>query len=92
MRKIKEPPPRLDVIRAMQRPPDLTFTVELWHLHDGTWWHEPYTIISNIGKPSPAALRVLGHAVFDDGQLVWNEAGSPRPKRRKIVKARRGRR
>lgn len=82
-------PIRLDVLRAKQRPPDVVFTVEFWRLHDGKWWHEPYSVASCIGKLEPSVLRMLGHAIFDDGRTLWCESGSPIPPKRKAVKVRR---
>jgi hypothetical protein len=85
-------PIRLDVLRAQQRPADVVFTVQLWRLDEGRWWHDPYTVTSRIGKLPPSDLRLLGHAIYSDGRTLWCEAGSPIQPKRKRVKARRRRR
>lgn len=82
----------LEVHKATQRDPDVVFEVRFWRLQGTRWWHEPYSLTCKGGQPEPSTLRMLGHAIVDDGQSVWDLGGAPRPPKRKVVKARRGRR
>lgn len=82
----------LEVHKATQHPPDVVFEVRFWSLSGTRWWHEPYSLTVRGGQPPPDVLRMLGHAIVEDGNKVWDLGGSPRPPKRKVVKKRSGRR
>jgi len=84
----REPPASLEVIRAKRRPADVTLLVEFWHLEGTRWWHDPYTLSSTRGPPTPKDYRMLGHALMDDASHLWDAGGAPRPPRRRKVRRR----